>query len=450
MLFNSPQFLFVFLPLAVIVHAVLPSRARLPWLVAVSVGYLALWGVWTLVAVGCALCVAAGAIAAIDRGRRSAGLWLGVVALTALLCIPKTLQWWRGAPDTAMPVLLVVGLSFVALNLASLVIDRYRGRVEGRPTPGLLLAFGSCFAYIAAGPLVRWREVAPQLRSGARATALQVPLALCLIASGLAKKTLLADPIGLRLDQLLSYGPPPGLVGAWLTTAGFGAQIYFDFSGYSDMALGVGLLLGLKLPPNFDAPYRASTPADFWRRWHMTLSAWVRDYVYLGLGLGRSHGRAIANMIVAMALVGLWHGFSWTFLLWGIYHGLLLAGYYGARALRMPARVPMPSWAGRLLTFLLITVGWAFFRAASVPEALTLLSSLVGWNGAGSIGEVRALAGASFLMLTATALLLTQVLPEPWQLQLRPRATTGIACGVLFALGVMALGGENPFLYLQY
>jgi D-alanyl-lipoteichoic acid acyltransferase DltB (MBOAT superfamily) len=216
------------------------------------------------------------------------------------------------------------------------------------------------------------------------------------------------------------------------------------------MAMGIGLLLGLQLPPNFNAPYRATSIADFWRRWHMTLAAWVRDYVYLGLGFGRSHARAILNMVVAMALVGLWHGFTWTFLAWGLYHGLLLAAYYAWRQADTARAVTLPDWLARAVTLAVVTIGWSFFRAPSIQDAALLIESMFGLHGPGSLGLVRNYAGTAFVLGTLFGLGMTQLLREPWQLQVRPRFASGLAFGALFALGIMALGGRNPFLYMEY
>ena len=446
MQFNSAAFLFLFLPVVVIGRWLAGPRWGRIILIAASGVFIASWGALSIAAVVVALGVAALALAFIDRSPR-AGLVGGVAGLTAILATPKLMTAEPGG--VGLPA-AIIGLSFITLNLMSVVIDRYRGRIEGTIPPRDLLAFGTAFPYIAAGPLVRWRDVVPQFGAGAGIDAATVARALLLIGAGLAKKTLIADQLGLRLDQLLSHGIPEGLVGAWLACAGFGVQVYFDFSGYTDMAMGIGLLLGLKLPPNFDAPYRATSIADFWRRWHMTLAAWVRDYIYLGLGFGRSHVRAVANMIIAMTAVGLWHGLTWTFAAWGLYHGVLLATYYAWRSADALRRLPVPEWFARAATFAAVTVGWAFFRAPSIADATTLVSSMAGLHGFGSLALLRNYAGIPFLVLTGIGLALTQVLPEPWELEVRPRFVTGLAFGVLFAFAVMALGGQNPFLYMAY
>lgn len=449
MLFNSAAFVLLFLPVVAAVRALLPAAWRQRWLVCASVLLIATWGAWSLPGIAVSVAVAAASLRAFDRNHSRLGVITGIVVLALILIAPKAIAARGGSVDRAgSSVLLVIGVSFVVLNLMSVLIDRYRGRLAEPIALRDLVSFGVCFPYVAAGPLVRWRDVAPQLRAGRPVESGQVARAVLLIAVGLAKKTLLADPIGLRLDQLLSYGTPEGVVGSWLVAAAFGAQVYFDFSGYSDMALGIGLLLGLTLPPNFNAPYQAASIADFWRRWHMTLTSWVRDYVYLGLGIGRSHARAMVSMVIAMTVVGMWHGFAATFIVWGLYHGLLLAGYYALRATRVPMKVP--EWLGRALTFGTVCVGWAIFRAASLPDAGSLVSSMAGLHGLGSLQLVRNRAGAMFLLLAAVGVMLTQILREPWQLEVRPRFSMGLAYGALFALAVMALGSRNPFIYLQY
>jgi alginate O-acetyltransferase complex protein AlgI len=444
MLFNTVAFLFAFLPLVVVARVMAPAASRQWILAAASVAFIASWGAWSVAATAVAIAVAVGALQIANHAPRL-GLLAGLGGLTAILAAPKLVAVYPAATPVA-----VVGASFITLNLMSVVIDRYRGRIEGAIPTRDVVSFATAFPYIAAGPLVRWRETISQLRNGEPLTSDVAVRALWLIAAGLAKKTLLADQLGLRLDQLLSHGMPPGVIGAWLTTVAFGVQVYFDFSGYTDMALGIGLLLGLSLPPNFNTPYRSTSIADFWRRWHMTLAGWVRDYVYLGLGFGRSHARAMLNMLVAMTLVGLWHGFTWTFIAWGAYHGVLLAFYYVQRSMKPFRSIVVPELAARALTFGAVTVGWAFFRAPSLRDALSLIASMAGGHGVGNIEVIRNYAGAPFVLLAIVGLALTQLPVEPWQLEIRPRLVTGLAVGVIFALAVMALGGQNPFLYMQY
>jgi len=354
------------------------------------------------------------------------------------------------AEDRATVAILPLGISFITFNLIGLLVDIYRGRVT-RPLAALeCLSFAGCFAYVMAGPLVRLHEVRSALKGEGPTRGPQIVRGLFLLSVGLAKKVLLADEIGRRVDHLLTFTDDRGLVGAWLVMTAFAAQIYFDFSGYSDMAVGVGSLLGFDLPQNFASPYRATNPPDFWRRWHMSLTAWVRDYVYLSLGLGRSKVRAVFNTFVAMLMVGLWHGTTWTFALWGLYHASLLAGYHVLQMIHGVRRIRVPVLLARIGMFASVTLGWALFRAHSLAASGSMLAALIGLQGRGSLAVALNQAGRSLPLIVAFALVLTQLVPEPYEVHVRPAPWAAVALGVLFAISFASMAGSNPFLYLQF
>ena len=345
--------------------------------------------------------------------------------------------------------IMPLGISFVTFNLASLLIDISRRLVTRGVSLQDCFLFATCFPYVMAGPLVRWNHVRPELHGTVPVRPDQVFRGLFLISIGLGKKVLLADPIGMRLDHLMTFGDG-GFVGSWLAMTAFAAQIYFDFSGYSDMAVGVGALLGFELPQNFSSPYRATNPADFWRRWHMSLSCWVRDYVYLSLGLGRSRTRAIFNTFVAMLLIGLWHGAAWTFLLWGFYHACLLSIYHVSQTIGPARAAHVPPLIARFVMFAAVTIGWALFRADSLSSSGHLIAGMAGLHGPGDLRLVLDHAGRILPLLVVFGLAITQLLPEAYEVRVSSARWSAASLGTLFAVSLMNIGDSNPFLYLQF
>jgi len=273
---------------------------------------------------------------------------------------------------------LPVGISFYTFQSMSYTIDVYRGQME--PRKGLLqftaaLAF---FPQLVAGPILRAREILPQFESIPIPTWSGVKHGFLLITVGLFKKTL-ADLLAGRVDSVFNSDGPVSLLETWTGVLAFAGQIYGDFSGYTDMAIGIALLLGFTIPINFRLPYLATSPVDFWRRWHISLSSWLRDYLYFSLGGNRNH--RYRNIFITMLLGGLWHGAAWTFIAWGFFHGCLIAATHWLSSLpifrgisasqRWFVRIPM--W---FFTFYLVLIGWVFFRAISIGSAFDILAAM--------------------------------------------------------------------------
>jgi D-alanyl-lipoteichoic acid acyltransferase DltB (MBOAT superfamily) len=273
-------------------------------------------------------------------------------------------------------VVLPVGISFYTFESMSYVIDVYRGLAK--PARGYLdyACFISFFPHLVAGPIIRWSDILHQFRDvhwRARDPDWeQVNLGLIFFTIGMAKKLLIADYLAREIAPLwkaLADGKALGVAGAWAAVLGYTFRIYFDFSGYSDMAVGIGHLFSVRLPQNFDSPYKATDPSDFWRRWHITLSTWLRDYLYFPLG-GSRRGQVntVRNLMITMLLGGLWHGAAWLFVIWGAWHGLLLSAWHLMKRFKLTVSNdnPVSYWANRQITFFLVIVGWVFFRAADV------------------------------------------------------------------------------------
>jgi alginate O-acetyltransferase complex protein AlgI len=456
--FNSYQFFFVFLPVVAAGWWWCSGTAKAKWwLLGANIAFLLFWDYRYVPLLAAVIfltwLVARRMLDGAGDGRRWCLLGLGWLAiswacfkyLSVVVADSATASADVGARVSMMPL----GISFVTFNLASLLMDISRRRVIRGVTLRECFSFATCFPYVMAGPLVRWNDVQPGLQGAAPARRDQVVRGFFLISIGLGKKVLVADPIGMRLNHLLTFGDG-GMVGTWLAMSAFAAQIYFDFSGYSDMAVGGGSLMGFDLPQNFSLPYRATNPADFWRRWHMSLSAWVRDYVYLSLGLGRSRARAIFNTFVAMLLIGLWHGVAWTFLLWGVYHACLLSIYHVSQTIGYTRSMRVPPLVSRIVMFGAVTVGWSLFRADSLSTSAQLLAGMAGMDGPGNVREVLNHAGRTTPVLVLFALAITQLLPEPYAVRVTPAPWLAVALGTLFAVSLMSASGSNPFLYLQF
>lgn len=346
-----------------------------------------------------------------------------------------------------------MGISFYTFQVVAYIADVYRRQVEPTRNFVQFFTFMSFFPQLIAGPIVRYQDIRDQLIAR-RETLSKFAGGIRLLAVGLGKKVLLANPMGLLWETV--SGSDCGALGAWAGAAAFAFQIYFDFSGYSDMARGLGRMFGIELPENFRYPYVARSITDFWRRWHITLSTWFRDYVYIPLGGSRQGmGRTVCNLFVVWALTGLWHGASWNFLIWGVYYFVLLAAekLFLGRALERA-----PRFVGHLYALLAVAVGWVFFAFTDFGAMGAYLGRMFGAAGAG-LGS----AGADiigYLPLFAAALLASLPAGARWY----ARRTASGRCAVLLSaaetvvlllillLSTAALISQsyNPFLYFRF
>jgi D-alanyl-lipoteichoic acid acyltransferase DltB (MBOAT superfamily) len=353
-----------------------------------------------------------------------------------------------------LQVILPVGISFFTFQALSYVIDTYRGDTE--PAPLLDFAvYLSFFPHLVAGPIVRARELLPQLTETPDPRRLDAALALRLIFAGLFKKVVVSSFVASAIVEPVFANPGAHEnLEILFAIYAYAVQIYADFSGYTDIAIGCALLLGLRFPQNFDAPYTATSIQSFWRRWHMTLSSWLRDYLYIPLG-GSAGGerRTERNLFLTMVIGGLWHGAAWTFVVWGAIHGAaLVAERRWARRRAASGAVDQP-WAPVvrwLVTFHIVCLAWVFFRAETFSQAASMLTGLVTRWGAGTLVK-------PMLVFVVVAMIAAQFVPsrvvEVGQVAFSRAAP--IAQGVLLALGFLvidALGptGVAPFIYFQF
>jgi alginate O-acetyltransferase complex protein AlgI len=394
MLFNSYPFIFLFLPIALLGYFVLGrvgNLAPVVWLALASLAFYSVsnWQFVALLLASIAFNYVIGWLLIskhLRPGPRFAVLTVGVAGDLLVLGYFKYAGFLAAnlnalfSTGLTVDILLPVGISFYTFTQIAFLVDAYRGQVAHYALPHYAL-FVSYFPHLIAGPILHHKDMIPQFER-AESKRPDPHLILCgliIFAIGLFKKTCLAD--GIQPLVALAFGPaPPSFDQAWIGALAYTFQLYFDFSGYSDMAIGISLMFGIFLPLNFNSPYKAQNIIDFWRRWHMTLSQFLRDYLYIPLG-GNRRGRVLryVNLMVTMALGGLWHGAAWTFVAWGVLHGVYLCvnhawnNYGPALAPRFTRLANLAAFA---LTFLSVVVAWVLFRADSMASAISILTKM--------------------------------------------------------------------------
>jgi len=457
-LFNSFVFLFVFLPLVVVAYFAIPAhRARLVLLVLASYVFYAYAKWWFALLMVASTLVGYAGGRALERTRSKAVLVATVASLLALLGAFKyaafvggnltsfvgviTAHGFPGLHGFLNGIVLPIGISFYTFEGISYAVDVYRGDLEAERDPLRYAFFISFFPPLIAGPIVRYGFLRPQLLRRHPFDADRVRAGLLLFALGLAKKTVVADGFATWVNRYLDDPSSLHAFEAWAAIVGFGFQIYFDFSAYSDMALGLAQIFGIELPWNFNRPYRASSPIEFWRRWHVTLSTWLRDYLYIPLGGNRKgERRRDANLLATMGLGGLWHGASLNFVVWGLYQGVLLLSthHLRRRGLRVPAAVAVA------VTFVLVMFGWVFFRlhsAAAIGHAVAAMFLLHG------LGQFP----GHLALLIVAAIAYTMVVPEEWTWDVRSFGFARVAAvGAVLAVGVASIYTSHPFIYFRF
>jgi alginate O-acetyltransferase complex protein AlgI len=477
LVFSATAFLFFFLPVTIALYAIAPTRFRNGLLLAASwLFYLWGGGRFTFILLGSTVVNwLLGRLA--DEGwqlgkprLRTLAIAIAAVFNLGLLGYFKyanffvdQLRFLGGIDLTWTPVLLPIGISFFTFQSLSYVVDVARGDAPVQRRWDDLALYVVFFPQLIAGPIVRYRDLAAQLQGRSHRWE-NVTRGMLRFAHGLVKKILIADSVGRLADA--AFGAPAELTGsaAWLGLMAYTLQIYFDFSGYSDMAIGLGRIFGFRLPENFCRPYCALSVTDFWRRWHITLSHWFRDYVYIPLGGSRGGGLQIyRNLGIVFLLTGLWHGANWTFILWGVFHGaiLILERRLNGRLVQPNPGMSLAAIAGRrALTFLLVCLGWVLFRAPDLPSALAYYQALGRFGDGFGLSDAIA-TEASGMALTAIAIGSILAL---WPAQISAGrfldwspswAAVGMRLGtacITFPLALMLSVANNfsPFLYFQF
>jgi alginate O-acetyltransferase complex protein AlgI len=386
MLFNTVQF-FLFLAVVLALFYTAPRACRKYILLAASYVFYASWNPKFIPLLLTLTAIDYSAGVAIERVRPARKKLVLILSLGANLGFLGFFKYYNflagnlaallGRPPRSfwLDIVLPLGISFHTFQSMSYVVDVYRGQQRAIRNPVDYALFICFFPQLVAGPIVRARDFFRDLLHWNPPDGEDVARGLFLLTLGLTKKMAFADPFARVADNYFSHAAAyPGIPAAWSGVFAFGMQIYFDFSGYTDMAIGMAMLLGFHFPENFRRPYLASSITEFWRRWHISLSSWLRDYLYIPLG-GNRHGPLMTyrNLMLTMLLGGLWHGASWNFVIWGSYHGALLS-------LERLVRGDRPHWnpAKALATFALVLIGWVFFRAKDLPESLYIIRQMFG------------------------------------------------------------------------
>lgn len=471
MVFSSPSFLFGFLPIFLVVYFLTPARFRNGViLVASLIFYFTDAGALSFILCGS---IVVNYLIALYFCRsfglkRKVALAAGIAAnLVPLLYYKYWMFFIQSVNDAAIildskvhfsvsEILLPAGVSFFTFHAISYLIDVYNHKVEPAES---LVDFGmymANFPQLIAGPIVRYSEIVDVVR--VRNVRLdQIYSGVFVFVIGLSQKIILADSAGSVADSIFALPKSELTTGyAWLGAFAYALQIYFDFSGYSNMAIGLGRMMGFEFPKNFDQPYRSRNVTEFWRRWHMTLSRWFRDYLYIPLGGNRAgRFRTFANLFIVFFLCGLWHGASYGFIVWGIYHGTLLII---ERELLSRFGFAMSGWMGQAVTFLLVMIGWVFFRESSLSEAVDYLVVMANLGTEhGAVQTIPIVVGAdkvTFLIVATICAIF------PKERLLRFMSGFGNAIVVIqgaiatalmaFSCMLIAANGFNPFIYFRF
>lgn len=454
MSFASLVFLYFFLPAVLAGYYLLPRRSRNLFLLAANLVFYG-WGEPSFVPVillTAWLGWAAGlAMTRAPRWRRPL-LWGTLLVDFGLLAVFKYADFALETVGASarLGLALPLGISFYTFQVVSYLIDVYRGTVPAEDSPVRFAAYLTFFPQLIAGPIVRYGDLRDQM-TARRETAAQAVHGVQLLIIGLSKKLLLANQMGALWQALRVQIPENGIVGAWTGVAAYSLQIYLDFSGYSDMAMGLGALFGFSIPRNFDHPYCADSITAFWRRWHITLSSWFRDYVYIPLGGSRcGRGKTYRNLLIVWALTGLWHGAAWNFVLWGLYYFVLLAAEKAIGMNRL-SRIPRP--LRRVGTLLLVGLGWLLFALEDLGELGQYLMSLCTGALLGSHARVLLLSYLPLMLVSAVCCL--PVGGRLWRrIADRPAAAAGALAACLLLLlactATLAADSYNPFLYFRF
>ncbi len=467
MLFNSYEFLFFLLPVALLGYYVFfPKSWRMGWLTLVGYFFYGWWDPRFVLLLATSTCFDywAGKNLAAAQDRRAKKRWL-IFSITMNLTFlgffkyfdlgAATVNWVAtklGAHSpfvTLLHVTLPVGISFYTFQSMSYCIDLYYGVVRPARTFWTYAGYVALFPQLVAGPIVRFHELEHQLVNRTHTWA-KASAGLTFFTLGFAKKVIIADGVAPIVGEAFGKNGV-GMFAAWSGLIAYAMQIYFDFSAYSDMAVGLAMLLGFTLPQNFNSPYKSKSITEFWRRWHMSLSAWLRDYLYIPLGGNRlGHARTYVNLFITMLLGGLWHGASWTFVMWGGYHGVLLAIERARGKRELLSFVPPALQV--VATFILVLFGWLLFRCSSLQHVGWMLRGLCGTNGFGADFRHYFTENPQNGLVFLFALGLTWSAPNTWQIRWRPSWPLFFALGALLVMcvAIMLLNQSSPFLYFQF
>jgi len=470
MSFCSNIFIFVFLPFVCAIYFIIPLRARNLWLLVASTVFY-LYGeasyVWILLTL-----TVSNYVAGLLMKRTAFGKWILIIAICANLSFLLYYKYFTflintvlsdvtgflgvGLLFSASPIVLPIGISFFTFHGVSYAIDIWRGKVAPCRSLTDFGMYFTLFAHLIAGPIVRYSEVEHQIKSRI-INCEGLSQGILRFSIGLGKKVIIADPLAAITNHVFSLPyDQVGTLEAWLAILAYAFQIYFDFSGYTDMGIGLAKLFGIDFPENFNQPYRSHNVTEFWRRWHMTLSRWFRDYLYIPLG-GNRQGvtRTCANLLIVFFLCGLWHGASYTFILWGLYYGLLLCierildEFFGFKPRGVLAVI---------FTFFLVTMGWVLFRSPSI-EAAVAFFKLMFWPVGGTTYYSLGFYLTNDKIFSFVAAIIFSFVPIEWIeqklsfLRQNEENLLKVAAAIpimIYSVLLVSMNGFKPFIYFQF
>ena len=457
MLFNSYGFIFLYLPVTVLIFFLLGKcrnkQWAIGWLVLASFVFYGYWDMRYVPLLFGSICFNYIIGRALEQ-HNGQKLWLavGIIVNICLLGYFKYTDFFLGTVNGLagenlfdLPhIVLPLGISFFTFTQTAYLVDAYRGEAKNHSFL-TYCEFVTIFPHLIAGPIINHKKMIPQFVAVEtfKLNYRNMALGITVFAMGLAKKVLVADRLAPWVNEVFSHIDTMTFWQAWVGALGYTFQLYFDFSGYSEMAIGLGLMINLRLPLNFNSPYQANNIIDFWRRWHMTLGEWVKNYLYIPMG-GNRHGelKKMRNLFSSMVIIGLWHGAGWTFVLWGALHGFYLMINHGWRRVQ----IKIPTFVSRGGTFLAVVVAWVFFRAESIGAGWQVLLTMTDWTGHGKMPGQKML----WLVIIGAVLMMA---PNPIELLKRtkfPSFKWEVATIVLLVAAILYITVDSPFLYFQF
>lgn len=466
MLFNSFIFIFAFFPLTLLVFWRLKRKnSRYIWLTIMSYIFYGYWN-WKFVFLMLASSLIdyfAGLYIHQTDNHKKRKLAL-IISMSANLGLLGFFKYFNFGLDTVryifeglfnfspdlplLNIILPVGISFYTFQTMSYTIDIYRRKFAPTKNFFEFACYVSLFPQLVAGPIVRFSDIMDDLNNINQFSKREnFHRGLSMFIIGLGKKVIIADTIARIINPMFDNVANLNSLMSWAAILGYTYQLYFDFSGYSDMAVSLGYFFGFRFPQNFNSPYKALNISDFWKRWHITLSTWLKDYLYISLGgsrVGKIH--IYFNLIMTMLLGGLWHGASWTFVFWGLWHGVLLAIY----KITKKFQDGLPVIIQKITTFLLVVIGWVFFRNTTFRDAWTMIKKMFGLENFGNYAMPKTIFFEITALLAISAFI-TSFLPNTFQIKYSTRPRYAVLLAIIFVAALILMNyGQTVFLYYQF
>jgi len=465
LLFNSFEFILFFLPITLIVYFLLNKQrlvvASKAWLVFASLFFYSWWNIKYLPLILCSIIFnfSIGIILRKDNANKYKLLSNKNILIFAIICNLLLLGFYKYSDFfisnvnnladfdfSLLHIILPLGISFFTFTQIAYLVDAYKGKVKDTNYLNYSL-FVTFFPHLIAGPILHHSEIMPQFDDIKRKIIdnKNLILGLSLFSIGLFKKVVIADTLSVSVNDGYNATANLNMFAAWTLSLSYTFQLYYDFSGYTDMALGMSKMFNINLPINFNSPYKATSIQDFWRRWHITLTRFLRDYIYIPLGGNRKGElKTCINLVVTFLLGGLWHGAGWGFIIWGLLHGFALV----VNRLWRKLGIKMNSYVAWFITFNFVNIAWVFFRAPNMCDTFNVIKAMFGFNG----DAFTNILGRKIALITFGLLLLTLILQNSMQIinDYKPKWNNAVLIAIIFVLAVCSLNKISEFLYFQF